>query len=110
SIEDQFGDEEALENLIESAHERDIKVVLELVTNYSAESFINKEEQATDEWFKENDITPIEANEWMEDSLTFDQTNPEVKNYLFDVADIGWITSILMGINCMQLTKLIQSL
>src|SRR5690625_6098344 len=23
----------------------------------------------------------------MEDSLTFDQTNPEVKNYLFDVAD-----------------------
>lgn len=87
SIEDQFGDEEALENLIESAHERDIKVVLELVTNYSAESFINKEEQATDEWFKENDITPIEANEWMEDSLTFDQTNPEVKNYLFDVAD-----------------------
>src|SRR5699024_11599755 len=63
SIEDQFGDEEALENLIESAHERDIKVVLELVTNYSAESLINKEEQATDEWYKENEITSIYAND-----------------------------------------------
>lgn len=87
SIEKQFGDEEALESLIASAHKRDIKVVLELVTNYSAESFIDKEEEATEEWFKENDVTPIDGNEWMDDSLTFDQTNSEVKEYLFDVAD-----------------------
>lgn len=87
SIEDQFGDEEALENLIKSAHERDIKVVLELVTNYSAKSFLDKEEKASEDWFKENDVEPIKANEWMDEALTFDQTNSEVKNYLFDVAD-----------------------
>lgn len=87
SIEEQFGDEEALESLIEAAHKRDMKVVLELVTNYSSESFLNNEPKATDEWFKENEVEPIEANEWMNDSLTFDQTNSEVKEYLFDVAD-----------------------
>lgn len=86
SIEEQFGDPEALESLIQAAHKRDMKVVLELVTNYSAESFLEKESKATNEWFKDSNIEPIDANEWMDDSLTFDQTNPEVKEYLLDVA------------------------
>ena len=87
SIEEQFGDERALESLIEAAHNRGMKIVLELVTNYSAESFIDEESKATENWFKENEVEPIKANEWMDNSLTFDQTNPEVKEYLYDVAD-----------------------
>ncbi len=87
SIDDQFGDKEALESLIDAAHKRDIKIVLELVTNYAGENFAEKEKKATEDWFKENDISPTEGNEWMNESVTFDQSNSEVQNYLLDVAD-----------------------
>ena len=87
TIDEQFGDKEALENLIDAAHKRDMKIVLELVTNYAGENFAEKETKATDDWFKENEITPTEGNEWMNQSVTFDQTNSEVQDYLFEVAD-----------------------
>ena len=87
SIDNQFGDEKALKKLIKAAHKRDMKIVLELVTNYSADSFLEKEKKAKEDWFKENDVLPIKANEWLNDSLTFNQENKEVKDYLFNVAE-----------------------
>lgn len=85
-VEEQFGDKEELEKLIEKAHERDMKVVLELVTNYAAPSFLEKEKKADDSWFKESNVKPIPGNVWMEDVLTFDQSNKEVEDYLIEVA------------------------
>lgn len=87
SIDDQFGDKEALESLIDAAHKRDMKIVLELVTNYVGKNFAEKETKATEDWFKENEISPTEGNEWMNESVTFDQSNSEVQDYLFEVAD-----------------------
>lgn len=87
AIDEQFGDKETLESLIEEAHKRDIKIVLELVTNYTGDNFLEKETNAKKDWFRESDLTPSEGNEWMNESLTFDQTNSEVQDYLLDVAD-----------------------
>ncbi len=85
-VEEQFGDKKELEKLIEKAHERDMKVVLELVTNYVAPSFLEKESKADKSWFKESKIKPIAGNVWMEDVLTFDQSNEAVQDYLIEVA------------------------
>lgn len=89
-VEDEFGTLEDLQELVEEAHKREIKVFLELVTNYVAKSSPLVNDESKSDWFTEVSATPIEATEWLNDVVQFDQTNADVEAYLFDVADY-WI-------------------
>src|SRR5690625_2536193 len=86
NIEEQFGTKEDLQNLIEEAHERDMKVILELVTNYVATShpFVNDPDKQ--DWFVENQLKPISSTEWLSNTVQLDQSNEEVQKYLLEVA------------------------
>lgn len=87
SIEEEFGTVDDLKELIEEAHKRDIKVVLELVTNYVATSHPFVTEEGKEDWFKSNTVEQIPATEWLDDVMVLDQDNPEVVDYLIEVAD-----------------------
>lgn len=86
TIEEQFGTKEDLQKLIEEAHERDMKVILEFVTNYVATShpFVNDADKR--DWFIQNQIEPIPSTEWLTNTVQLDQTNEEVQKYLLEVA------------------------
>lgn len=87
NVEEQFGTINDLKKLIEEAHGRDIKVVMELATNYVAKThpFVNDSSKET--WFKENTVEPIESTTWLNDVAVLDQENEEVAQYLIEVAE-----------------------
>lgn len=84
NVETEFGHMDDLKKLVEEAHGRDIKVMLELVTNYVATSSPLVEENP--DWFQEVTVEPIPATEWLNEVMVLDQSNPEVQDYLIDVA------------------------
>lgn len=86
-VESQFGTMDDLNHLIKEAHGRDMKVVLELVTNYAAESNAIVSDSDKQDWFIDNDVEPIPATEWLSEVVKFDQNNDEVKEYLTEVVD-----------------------
>src|SRR5690625_7525941 len=63
-VEKQFGSIEDVQTLVKEAHKRDMKVVLEFVTNYIADSheIVNDPEKA--DWVKENDSQLADAYKW----------------------------------------------
>lgn len=85
-VEEEFGTLDDLKNLVEEAHNMDMKVIMELETNYIATSSPLVEDDEKADWFKESDVEPIEATEWLNEVYQFDQTNPEVQEYLLDMA------------------------
>lgn len=86
AIESEFGDVDELKELIKTAHDKEMKVILELVVNYVSKSSPLVNDPEKKDWFKEVDITPIPSTEWLDEVVMFDQTNPEVQDYLIDVA------------------------
>lgn len=90
-VEAQFGTLDDFNKMVTNAHKRDIKVSLDLVTNYVAKSSPLVEDPAKESWFKENTVTPTPATEWLEEVYVLDQDNPEVQDYLIDVAKY-WMT------------------
>src|SRR5690625_2904907 len=86
NIEEQFGTKEDLQQLIEEAHERDMKVIFELVTNYVATSHPFVNDSNKQDWFMQNEIEPIPSTEWLTNTVQLDQTNEEVQDYLLEVA------------------------
>lgn len=90
-IEEQFGTTDDLNELIEEAHEREIKVVLELVTNYVASTHPFVDDPSKAEWFKQNDVEPTESTTWLDHVAVLNQENEEVEEYLIDVAEF-WMT------------------
>ena len=92
-VEEEFGSMEDLEELVEKAHDRKIKVILEFVPNYIAKSSPIVEEEDKQDWFKEVSVEHTDATEWLEDVLVYDQTNPEVQDYLIDTAK-HWMNKV----------------
>src|SRR5699024_8377583 len=86
-IDEQFGSMEDLEELINEAHERDMKVILELVTNYVSDSHPIVSDSEKEDWLYEDDDKPVEQYPWLEEVVTLNQDNPEVDKYLKEVAD-----------------------
>ncbi|EQB35166.1 hypothetical protein M948_18885 [Virgibacillus sp. CM-4] len=84
SVEEQFGNMEDLHTLIEEAHKRDIKVIMEFVTNYVAESHPIIEDSDKTDWVDEdNQINTA----WGEKAVRLNQRNAAVQQYLIDVAN-----------------------
>lgn len=85
-VEEEFGSLDDLKRLVEKAHEKEMKVMLELVTNYVAKSSPLVEEGGKEDWFLENKVTPMDATSWLDDVYVLDQQNPDVQEYLIDMA------------------------
>src|SRR5699024_12734289 len=74
---------EDFKHLIDEAHKRDIKVILEMVTNYVGET--NDIVTDNPDWL---DGQATDENiPWMEDVNVLDQSNASVAEYLTDVSD-----------------------
>lgn len=86
AVEEEFGSMEDLKELVEKAHDKKIKVMLEFVPNYIAKSSPIIEESDKQDWFEEVSVDHIDATEWLENVVQYDQTNPEVQKYLIDTA------------------------
>lgn len=82
-VEEHFGTMEDLHTLIEEAHNRDMKVVMEFVTNYVAASHSIVDDSEKEDWFIDNEL---EEPAWMENTARLDLEHPEVEAYLLDVA------------------------
>ncbi|WP_077325056.1 alpha-amylase family glycosyl hydrolase [Virgibacillus siamensis] len=86
-VEKQFGTMQDLQKLVKEAHEHDMKVVMELVTNYVSPESNLANDPAKKDWFTENNL---QDTRWLDDVNVLDQSNPEVQDYIADVADY-WI-------------------
>jgi len=93
AVEEEFGTMDDVKELVKEAHNRGMKVMLELVTNYVAKTSPLIEEVDQQVWFKENEVEPIEATTWLEDIYVFNQENEEVQEYLLDVA-MFWVNEV----------------
>lgn len=91
AVEPQFGSDVDLKNVIKQAHDKDMKVVLELVTNYVAKTSPLVSEPGKESWFKEVTVDSTEATAWLDEVYVLDQDNEEVQAYLIDVAK-HWMT------------------
>ncbi|MBP1969015.1 alpha-amylase [Virgibacillus natechei] len=83
SVEEQFGEMEDFHELIDEAHKRDMKVVMEFVTNYVGSSHSIVDDPEREDWIQEgNDVTA----DWADNVAVLNQDNPEVEAFLMDVA------------------------
>lgn len=85
-IEPQFGTVEDLKELVEEAHKRDMKVMLELVTNYVADTHPIVKDDTKKDWLDKEKPMPVDDYPWLENVVSLNQDNPEVVDYLSDVA------------------------
>lgn len=93
---DYFGSMEEFKTLVEEAHKRDIKVILDFVVNHVGPKHEWLNDSSKKEWFHENksisnwtDQAEVETG-WLYDLPDLNQDNPEVSMYLFDAAK-WWI-------------------
>lgn len=89
-IDPHFGTKEEFKTLVKEAHERDLKVVLDLVVNHLGPNHPLVEEKP--DWFHKeqtimnwNNQAEVENN-WLFDLPDFNTENEEVVKYLIDVA------------------------
>lgn len=93
SVEEEFGTMDDLKELVEEAHKKDMKVILEFVTNYVAKTSPIVDDADKQDWFLENEIEPIDSTQWLDDVYVLDQHNQNVEDYLIDVA-LYWMDEV----------------
>lgn len=86
SIDEQFGTMEDLHELIDQAHEHDMKVVLELPINYISETHRIVEDPEKQDWITEVQMEE-EGPDWLEKAVQLNHDVPEVQEELINVAD-----------------------
>ncbi len=87
SVEEQFGTMEDVQQLVEEAHKRDMKVLLEFVINYVSVSHPWVDDADKQDYFTAQDKT---EPEWMNQTAKLNLENPEVEAYLIEAANF-WI-------------------
>lgn len=86
-VEKQFGTMDDMQTLVDEAHKRDMKVVLEFVTNYIADTHEFTDDPQKIDWLrKKNDLEAKDATFWLENVAVLNQDNPEVAEFLTDAA------------------------
>ncbi|MRX73493.1 alpha-amylase [Bacillus lacus] len=91
-VEEHFGTLDDMKELVEKAHERDMKIILDFVANHTGyqHEWLNDSDKAG--WFHENQ--PISnwdnqddlENGWLFGLPDLDQSHPEARQYLLDAA------------------------
>ncbi|GGA73802.1 alpha-amylase family glycosyl hydrolase [Ornithinibacillus halotolerans] len=90
TVEEQFGTLEDLTLLVEEAHKRDMKVMLELVTNYVANTHPIVTDVEKENWILSNVELDTTNESWLSNVSVLNQDNPEVQEMLMDVA-LHWL-------------------
>ncbi len=94
--EEHFGTLEEFKELVQEAHKRDMKIIVDLVVNHTGYQHAWLEEEGKEDWFHPNE--PIRnwdnqeqvENGWIYGLPDLNQDNPEVREYLLDMAK-WWI-------------------
>lgn len=86
-INKHFGTFEDLEQLVSEAHSRDMKVILEFVTNYISEEHPIAIDTDKADWISSDSV---EGPEWTDTVVKLDHDNPEVQAYLLEAASF-WL-------------------
>ncbi|WP_339215916.1 alpha-amylase family glycosyl hydrolase [Ornithinibacillus sp. FSL M8-0202] len=86
SVEPQFGTMEEFQEFVQEAHNRDIKVMLELVINYVANSHPIVTDPNKQDWIVQQADIDTSKEPWLENVAVLNQDNPEVQAMLIDVA------------------------
>ncbi|MFD1038990.1 alpha-amylase family glycosyl hydrolase [Virgibacillus byunsanensis] len=81
-VEEQFGTMEDVNRLIDEAHERDIKVVIEFVTNYVSLNHPIVTDPQKEDWILDGANPP----EDLDNVAVLNQDHPEVEAFLMDAA------------------------
>ncbi|GGB59007.1 alpha-amylase family glycosyl hydrolase [Fictibacillus barbaricus] len=94
--EEHFGSKEELKQLVKKAHDRDIKVILDLVVNHTGYQHRWLDDPIKKDWFHPqmeisnwDDQQNVE-NGWLAGLPDLNTENNETRNYLLDVAEY-WI-------------------
>ncbi|MEH7275684.1 alpha-amylase family glycosyl hydrolase [Neobacillus vireti] len=94
--DEHFGSLKTFKKLVQEAHQRDMKVIIDFVTNNVSKEHPWVTDKTKQDWFNEKrDIHDLKdqdelENAWINDLPDLNQDNPEVKNYLLDAAK-WWI-------------------
>lgn len=88
-VNENYGTLEQFNALVKSAHDRDMKVVVELVTNYISEDHPFVHDEDKQDWIIEPSFTnksEIESLYWLDNVKQLDHQISDVQEYLIDVA------------------------
>ncbi|MCM3719076.1 alpha-amylase family glycosyl hydrolase [Fictibacillus phosphorivorans] len=94
--EEHFGTEEELKKLVQKAHDRDIKVIVDLVVNHTGYIHAWQNNTEKKDWFHpKQEITNWDdqqnvENGWLAGLPDLNTENPETRKYLLDMAEY-WI-------------------
>lgn len=95
--EEHFGTIEEFKTLVNEAHKRDMKVILDFEANHVSPKHPWLNDAEKKEWFHEEKAVTNPKNQqelengWVDGLPDLKQENPEVKNYLIDAAK-WWVT------------------
>ncbi|MBE0450321.1 MAG: alpha-amylase [Clostridia bacterium] len=96
SVDPHFGDMETFKRLVEEAHSRDIKVILDYIVNHTGYDSPWLDDPQKVDWFNPDrsirnwkDPEEVELG-WLAGLPDLDQTNPEVESYFIENA-LWWI-------------------
>ncbi|WP_152654870.1 alpha-amylase family glycosyl hydrolase [Oceanobacillus sp. CFH 90083] len=82
-VNPQFGTMEDFERLVSEVHERDMKIIIDFVFNYAADSHPLTDDTDKEDWWLN---APASDDEWLSETIQFDLTNPDAAAYMLDVA------------------------
>lgn len=95
-VDEHLGDTAKLKELTDKAHDKDIKVILDMVFNHTGYNSPWLSDPAKSDWFNEKmDIVNYNNQEevekgWLSGLPDLNQSNPDVEKYLIDMA-MSWI-------------------
>ncbi|SEN13643.1 alpha-amylase [Mesobacillus persicus] len=87
--DEHFGSMESFKTLVNEAHERDMKVVIDFVVNYVGSDHVWTKDPGKKDWFLQTEEMTHQnqlAFPWLEGLHELNLANPEVQEYLVDAA------------------------
>lgn len=96
NINENYGSLEQFNTLVEQAHERGMKVVVEFVFNYAALTNPLVTDDDTEDWFKETQFVGGAKDDslfWLNDVVQFDHQKQDVQDYILNVAEY-WMDEV----------------